>query len=349
MIEVFSTARQIREFYESFLSDNQLIVKAITIAEFESKAWIVPNLVQVDDDTRALLMREASAFSNFDKLHIPKEFMAFLQNSNYVFRFFEELANEEIGIDELDLSDTYAEFSEHIAILKELLQRYDTLLQEKSLFDKITLPKVSQLNIPYIASLKKVRIHLEGYFNHFEIRLLKSIQEYCEVEIITPISAYNKKVAQWLEEEGIETSLNTLVECNLNKKKIIKSKNLYDSHVKIFYKSFSLRVLQAAFVFEKIEEFVKSGILPQNIAVVLPDESFAYILKELDNLNNLNFAMGFEIKYLGYCQRLQAILNCIKEDKLEHSFRLFRLGLKEEDLKKLHKNADVHDIISLLK
>ncbi|MDR1284979.1 MAG: PD-(D/E)XK nuclease family protein [Campylobacteraceae bacterium] len=347
MTEIFSTARQVREFYESF--NNQLLTKAITIAEFESKVWIVPNAVQADDDTRVLLMREASVFSNFDKLHIPKEFMAFLQNSNYIFRFFEELANEEVEIDKLDLSDTYAEFSEHIAILKELLERYRVLLGQKGLFDKITLPKIAKLNIPYVASLKKIRIHLEGFLSRFEIRLLKSIKEYCEIEIITPITIYNKKTARWLREEGIDTSSGTLVECDLNESKVIKSEILYRLKPKIFYKSFSLRVLQAAFVFEKIEEFVKSGILPQNIAVVLPDESFAPILKELDSLNNLNFAMGFEIKYFGYCQRLQAILKYIKDDEIEHICRFFRLKLDKDSFQDFRKKTDLGVIISQLK
>ncbi|MDR1555343.1 MAG: PD-(D/E)XK nuclease family protein, partial [Campylobacteraceae bacterium] len=347
MIEVFYTARQVRDFYESF--NNQLLTKAITIAELESKAWIVPNAVQADDDTRALLMREASVFSNFDKLHIPKEFMAFLQNSNYIFRFFEELANEEVDIDELDLSDTYAEFSEHIAILKELLHRYSALLEQKGLFDRITLPKIAELNTSYISSLKRIKIHLEGYLSRFEIRLLNNIKKYCDIEIVAPISVYNKKTAQWLKEEGINTLPNTLVECNLNESRLIKSESLYSSKTKIFHKSFSLRVLQAAFVFEKIEELVKEGILPQNIAVILPDESFAPVLKELDNLNNLNFAMGFKIKYFNYCQRLQAVLKHIKEDEIEHALRLFRLGLRDENYKDLCKKTDVKDIVSGLK
>ncbi|MDR1460757.1 MAG: PD-(D/E)XK nuclease family protein [Campylobacteraceae bacterium] len=349
MIEVFSTARQVREFYESFLDSNQLLTKAITIAEFESKAWIASNAVQADDDTRVLLMREASAFSNFDKLHIPKEFMAFLQNSNYIFRLFEELANEEVEIDKLNLSDTYAEFSEHITILKELLGRYCMLLEQRGLFDKITLPKIAKLNTSYITSFKKIRIHLEGYLSHFEIRLLKNIQKYCKVEIVTPISIYNKKTVQWLREEGIDTSSGTLIECDLNENKIIRSEILYRSKAKIFYKSFSLRVLQAAFVFEKIEEFVKSGVLPQNIVVVLPDESFAPILKELDNLNNLNFAMGFEMKYFGYCQRLQAILKYIKDNEIEHICRFFRLGLEKDSFQDFREKTDLHTIISQLK
>jgi hypothetical protein len=94
---------------------------------------------------------------------------------------------------------------------------------------------------------------------------------------------------------------------------------------------------------------VKSGILPQNIAVVLPDENFSSILKEFDSLNNLNFAMGFKMKYSAYCQRLQAVLKRMKENEPEHIFRLFRLGINEDDIKDLHKTRDAQSIVSQLR
>ncbi|MDR2080662.1 MAG: PD-(D/E)XK nuclease family protein [Campylobacteraceae bacterium] len=330
MTEIFSTARQVREFYESFSKTNQLLPKAITIAEFESKAWIVPNFAQADEDTRALLMREAALFENFKKLKIPHEFMAFLQNSEYIFRFFEELANEEKELEELDLNDTYAEFGEHIAILKELLEKYCALLQKNSLYDAITLPKSACINSSYLSSLGGIRIHLEGYLSAFELRLLKEAEKFCDVYIITPITAYNQKVKKWLEKEGITTSLNTLAECCLNKAELIKETKLYAKTPKIFYQSFSSAVLECAFVFEKIEMMANMGIKPENIAVVLPDENFAATLKEFDRFGNLNFAMGFSMRESLFFKRVQAVLKKYAEDgEIEHQKRIERLKINE--------------------
>ncbi|MFV0482045.1 MAG: PD-(D/E)XK nuclease family protein, partial [Campylobacteraceae bacterium] len=120
MVEIFATSRSVREFYKSFENSNTLLTKAITISEFESKAFFIPDMVEADTDTRVLLMQEAKNFDSFSKLKIPTEFMAFLQNSNYLFRFFEELANEKVEIKELFEVDIYSEFGEHIQILDEL-------------------------------------------------------------------------------------------------------------------------------------------------------------------------------------------------------------------------------------
>ncbi|MDR0666523.1 MAG: PD-(D/E)XK nuclease family protein [Campylobacteraceae bacterium] len=326
MTEIFSTARQVREFYKSL--NNQLLPKAITIAEFESKAWYVKERTFADDDTRTLLMREAGAFENFEKLKIPREFMVFLQNSEYIFRFFEELAHEEVEIDELDLHDTYAEFGEHTAILKELLIRYRALLDKNSLYDSITLPKLACINSSYLSSLGEIRIHLEGYLNAFELRLLREAKKFCDVYILTPITAYNKKVKKWLEEEGITTSFNTLAECCLNRAELIKEEKLYNKTPNIFYQSFSSAVLESAFVFEKIEMMTNLGISPENIAVVLPDENFAVTLKEFDRFNNLNFAMGFSMRESLFFKRVQAVLKkYAQKDEIEHEKRIERLGV----------------------
>ncbi|MDR0762422.1 MAG: PD-(D/E)XK nuclease family protein [Campylobacteraceae bacterium] len=324
MTEIFSTARQIREFYEIF--SQTLLPKAITISDFELKAWYVPKRTLADEDTRALLMREASAFENFKKLKIPREFMAFLQNSEYIFRFFEELANEEKELDELDLNDTYAEFGEHISILQELFTRYCTLLDKNFLYDSITLPKLAHINSSYLSSLGEIRIHLEGYLSAFELRLLREAKKFCDVYIQTPITAYNKKVKKWLEEEGITTSFGTLVQCCLSGAEPIKEMKLYNKTPKIFYQSFSSVFLESAFVFEKIDMMVNLGIAPQNIAVILPNERFASILKEFDRLNNLNFAMGFGMRESLFFKRVQAVLKKYAEDdEIEHQKRVERL------------------------
>ncbi|MDR1007165.1 MAG: PD-(D/E)XK nuclease family protein [Campylobacteraceae bacterium] len=345
MIEIFSTARQVREFYETFSKTNQLLPKAITISDFESKAWYVPERILADEDTRAILMREASAFKNFDKLKIPREFMAFLQNSEYIFRFFEELANEEKELEELDLNDTYAEFGEHIAILKELLTRYCALLDKNSLYDAITLPKLARINSSYLSSLGGLRVHLEGYLSAFELRLLKEAKNFCDIYVITPITAYNQKVKKWLEAEGIVTSLDTLAECCLNKAELIKEVKLYEKAPKIFYQSFSSAVLESAFVFEKIEMMVNLGIAPQNIAVVLPDEGFASTLKEFDRFNNLNFAMGFSMRESLFFKRVQAVLKKYAEDdEIEHQKRIKRLKISDDVCVDLSKRMTASEV-----
>ncbi|MCD8543977.1 MAG: hypothetical protein LRY52_03720 [Sulfurospirillum cavolei] len=88
MLEVFATSRAVRSFYETFSDATALLPKAITIAELEQKAVLVPRFCLVDEDMRVLLMQEASRFTQFELLHIEREFFTFLKNSTYLFRFF---------------------------------------------------------------------------------------------------------------------------------------------------------------------------------------------------------------------------------------------------------------------
>ncbi|MCD8477214.1 MAG: hypothetical protein LRY68_04315, partial [Sulfurospirillum sp.] len=74
MVEVFATSRAIRAFYDTFLESNTLLPKAMSIAELEQKAVLVPHHRFIDEDMRVLLMQEASRFTRFELLHIEREF-----------------------------------------------------------------------------------------------------------------------------------------------------------------------------------------------------------------------------------------------------------------------------------
>lgn len=333
MVEIFSTARAVRDFYLSFADTNTTLPKAITISEFESKAWFVDNgFVEATEDVRVLLMQEAINFDNFSKLHIPTNFMAFLKNSDYIFRFFEELSNEKVDFSALNQSDTYTEFSEHLLILEELYHRYIALLDEKKLYDKITLPKKATINIEYIKSLKKVRIHIEGFLSKFEQELIEVASSHCEIIILAPINKFNKKIKDWLSSFGVDIKHGKFNEINL-KTKEVKIFSLIDKTKIINTKSFSTRVLQAGYVFEQIELMVKNGVNPDDIAVVLPDESFATILKELDTLGNLNFAMGTNMSHSIFSKKIQAILEIYKDNSIKNRLRVERLEIDQQFIK----------------
>ncbi|MFV0480735.1 MAG: PD-(D/E)XK nuclease family protein, partial [Campylobacteraceae bacterium] len=133
---------------------------------------------------------------------------------------------------------------------------------------------------------------------------------------------------------------NELFTCNLNTKTALSSKKLYEEKTSITFQPFSTRAAQVGFVFYQIEQMVSDGILPENIAIILPDENFAPILKELDTLNNLNFAMGISIKNTLYYKKLNALLKYKNDDELENVFRSERLGLKTEDKNLLHVKSE---------
>ena len=139
-VTILPTSRAIRAQILTNSSQDAFQSRYITMGEFLQRALICEGFARVDDDTRVLLLLEASNFSNFTNLQIERNFFTFTQNSGYLFRFFEELSGELINIDTLEFADTYGDYEEHIEILKELYARYRSLCIERQVLDPIFIP-----------------------------------------------------------------------------------------------------------------------------------------------------------------------------------------------------------------
>ena len=90
---VFSTSRNVRDFYSNNLSSNSLLPKIMNISEFFSEVIYVPDRRRATDMESLLYMRNAiNRVENISSiLNIRDEFLVFLKNSNYIFSFFKEL------------------------------------------------------------------------------------------------------------------------------------------------------------------------------------------------------------------------------------------------------------------
>jgi inactivated superfamily I helicase/RecB family exonuclease len=330
MLEVFATSRAVRSFYETFSDANTLLPKAITIAELEQKALLVPHHSLVDEDMRVLLMQEASRFTKFELLYIEREFFTFLKNSTYLFRFFEELSHEKVALETLMCVDTYEHYAEHLEVLQTLLKHYKALLSKQALYDRITLPELYELNSAYIRSLGAVRLHLEGFLSRFEVELLTKIAELIPLHIKVTISAYNQKMVLLFADLGIHLEQNNAYEINLSTKEILEvtPQNSIKNDAHVY--GFSSRLAQMSYVQSTIAQFVEEGLSPEEIVVILPDERFSEVLRPFDIWHNLNFAMGISLKQSSFYQRLSALEKAMRNDEIEDHLRLARLKIESE-------------------
>lgn len=335
MITLFSTNRAIREFYANFANLDTLLPKAITISQFESKAITVKDRVFIDDDTRFLLLRDAADFQEFKKLEFDSDFLTFLSHSKYIFAFFEELASQEIEIEDLKEFDTYALFSEHLELLETLKRRYISLLDSKKYVDKINQNSLYSLNVDYLKNLEKIELRLDGYLSKFEIDLFEKCSSVIPFFIKLDINIYNLKLKEIFGYFGFELELNNSYTLNLTERKIVEKKSLKHKDIVADTKVFNTRISQVGYVLSSIEKFVKSGIMPENIVVVLPDESLAPFLKEFDRYNNLNFAMGFSLKNSQIYKKIKAIELYINISKDEQKTRIKRLNIENSLLLKI--------------
>jgi RecB family exonuclease len=347
---ILPSARAIRHELQNIEAKTLFLPNYITINEFISKLCIVKDYMMVDDDTRTLLLLQASDFKAFSNLQIQRNFFTFTKNSSYIFKFFEELSAEKFDISNLANADIYAEFEEHIEILQELYKRYESLCHQKKILDKIFLPKLYKFNTLYASSHKEIELYINGHLTNFEFELLQKCSEVVKVGIVFTTSFFNKKMQERFEKLlGIELEENFVFNISLNTKEIIK-KTPIKQNKNITCVSFSEELLQVAFAKQKIYEFVKKGYNPQNIAIILPNETTAKVLKLFDEKSNLNFAMGEGFSQTQIYEKLYATLQEIDQDSKENKARLKRVAddFYVELLGISHKTTKEVDIIEFL-
>lgn len=329
---IFTNSRKIREFNAKF--QNELVPKAMTIAQFEQKAVLVPGRFEADEAYALVLMQRACASVReaSERLRIPSEFFAFLKNNDYLFSFFKELAISKKSVADLKFSDIYADYEEHLGILGAVLARYKELLAAENLYDGIVLPEIYELNSGFVKEFGEINLEVDGFLSEFEWGLFGEIAKLTTLKIIFQTSKFNKKLISKLAEiSGIEASEFSLYgefELNLSSRELKKT-GVVRKNPLVLKRSFGARSLQAAYAMAKASEFVAEGIKPENIAVILPDESFAEILRLHDRGKMFNFAMGESFTRTRFFQILKCIVTAIN-DKI-------RVNLSEDNYKNFNE------------
>lgn len=329
---IFTNSRKIREFNAKF--QNELVPKAMTIAQFEQKAVLVPGRFEADEAYALVLMQRACASVReaSERLRIPSEFFAFLKNNDYLFSFFKELAISKKSVADLKFSDIYADYEEHLGILGAVLARYKELLAAENLYDGIVLPEIYELNSGFVKEFGEINLEVDGFLSEFEWGLFGEIAKLTTLKIIFQTSKFNKKLISKLAEiSGIEASEFSLYgefELNLSSRELKKT-GVVRKNPLVLKRSFGARSLQAAYAMAKASEFVAEGIKPENIAVILLDESFAEILRLHDRGKMFNFAMGESFTRTRFFQILKCIVTAIN-DKI-------RVNLSEDNYKNFNE------------
>ena len=312
---VFTNSRKIREFNAGF--NDELIPKSLSIAEFYKKAVFVNGRFEIDSTYALVLMNRACASVKEANsvLKIPTEFFEFLKNNDYLFSFFKELAISKKSIKEIKFNDIYADFEEHLSILEAVLKEYESLLDKEDLYDDITLPKIYSINEAYIRSFSEISLHIDGILSEFEWEILDKISKLTTLKIIFQTSVFNKKLIDKIRQISAINELENYkkYELNLNTNELTCLENI-TKFEPVLVRNFATRSLQCAYAMAKASEFVRDGIKPENIAVILPDEGFSEILRLHDSAKIFNYAMGESFKNTKFYEALYYITRAINEE-----------------------------------
>ncbi|EAL5620604.1 PD-(D/E)XK nuclease family protein [Campylobacter upsaliensis] len=306
---VFSSSRKIKEYYQQSKGTNALIDQALSVAEFLDKICLSQGF-RASAYEQLLLMQEACKKSqNLEqKLGISTEFFAFLKNNEYLFSFFRELALENKSIKDLQNSDYYASYNEHLEILDCVFQNYLNLLKRENLYDELSLPLSYTLNLDFLEDYESIIYDLEGFLSHFELSLLLQIAKHKELILRFKTSKFNLayfKELPFLKDVNLKENYH--YEFNITQNILLKKESLKPKSAFVKVQQFELRILQVAFVLDEISSFIRAGLKAEDIVVITPDESFCDFLRLLDQNNMLNYASGVSIKESLFYQRLRSL------------------------------------------
>jgi len=329
ILKVFTTKRQIRDYLKQ--QNNTFLPKIITIGEFFQKAVVVEGAKFIDEDLRKIYLYEAIEDVDVEKLGLNKNFLDFFKNSDLIFGFLNEVYLERVDLDEVDMADTYLEFSEHISLLKEIYEKYKNILQKNSLVDKITIDEF-RINEGFFENISKIELEVVGYLTKFEREILDKIEVPMEVSFT--VSRFNKPLINKMFGDFKEGSYVI----DYKSKKVLDYKPLKNSF-SADVSNFTKRIDQVNFVFASIKDLVDEGIAPEKIAVVLPDESFSEYLRLFnDKVKNLNFAMGDSFTASDIYKKLKSLYDYyVLNDEISK--------IKVKDYLEEFENSDILDFI----
>ncbi len=330
-LQIYPTSRALRAVTSQFKESDTLLPTLMRMDEFEQRAILLGDRIQVDPLQRILFLRQAAKFDAFETFHIDLSLVRFFARSDGLFKFFEELSAEGVDFDRLAEADAYAEFGTHLEILEKLLYHYQDLLERQGFTDKAFIPQHYRLNEGFVKSYAQIEIHLEGYLSHFELGLLVRIAALVPLSIHYTTSNFNHKMQERFATLGITLPNHSHCHFSLSEKKILASEpNSQTVEAKVY--AVEERQEQIALAFVEIERMVRSGIDPEEIVLILPDESFKEHFALFDSHNNLNFAMGYDYSHGRIYKSLEALYGYWQRREPESQKLLERYGFTTETL-----------------
>ncbi|WP_418187187.1 PD-(D/E)XK nuclease family protein [Aliarcobacter lanthieri] len=349
---VFPTSRAIKEYLFDFKSKDTLLPSTLTIDEFLKKSISLNGYRYTQDEQRVIFLHEAIKSIDIKKLGISDSFVKFLKQSEYIYRFFLELSSEKIEIINLQIADTYEFYSEHLQILNQIYKKYLEILEQNLYVDRVNLDKFYTINESFIKRFDEITIVYEGYFTKQEYDIIKKISKETKVFIKFYSNVYNRKSIELFKDFNYDFKLDFEYLINLTSFEILEEVISQKKLEKLEIKGFSTRFNQVAYIKSSIVNLINKGINPQNIAVVLPNESFSQILELNDSEEYFNFAMGKNIQNQRLYQRANSIFLYINSSEIEtiEALKYFDIDKKyvDENIKTIwdkHTSKEVFEKI----
>lgn len=302
LLYVYPTARSVREF----LNVPPKLTHIITIKEFFENAVFVGGKIALDRVTRTLLLSETIKELPIERVGFSRNFLDFLEHSEFIFKFFDELNSEFVAFDSLRLVDTYAQFEEHLSILERIKDRYEKVLEQKGFYDPSNI-KDQEINTTYFKRFSNVYIKTVGYLTKKELKIIEKVATITPVSLELNIDRYNKKMISKLQEEGFEIASYGRYLLDIGRKQAQKLDSVASAKTWARSYPFAQKISQYVYLFSLLKNIVDRGSDLSRVAVIACDEGASSMLNGLDFCNNLNFAMGFPLQKSAFFRKLELL------------------------------------------
>ncbi len=320
---VFQTSRRLH----GFLAKNQnKLLNACSFADFIRKATLVKDKTEASASARLAVLRSAAQKIDIGRLGFERSFLDFLSSSDFLFSFFEELRAEKKTIDDIRGEDIYAAYEDHLSVLEELFCEYSRELEAFGLYDFISVDDW-RINASYLKNFDEVIIESMGLFTAHELDILTKIAALIPLKLNFTIDNYNKKMASKFASFGIEIGDAVgVVAIDMSAKKLVSVESREKKSSNVVAYRLKNRAYEAPFAMSMISTLVNAGYKPENIAVILPDEGYAGILRLFDRHANLNFAFGEPLIKSDMYAALKILLALAAGEKIGAKAEMFALG-----------------------
>ncbi len=321
---VFQTSRRL----QGFLAKNQnKLLNACSFTDFIGKVALVEDKTEASALARLAVLRSAAQKIDMGRLGFERSFLDFLSSSDFLFSFFEELRAEQKTIDDIRGEDIYAAYEDHLSVLEELFAEYSRGLEAFGLYDFISVDDW-RINSSYLENFDGIVVESMGLFTAHELDILTKVAALAPLKLIFTIDKYNQKMAAKFASFGIEIGdkLGRItIDMGAKKPISLEASRQKSSNIRAY--RLKNRAYEAPFAMSMISELVAAGYKPENIAVVLPDEGYAGILRLFDRHTNLNFAFGEPLRKSDMYSALSVLLALAAGEKVGPKAEM--LGLED--------------------
>lgn len=303
---LFSSARAMKQFFAQHY-ENDFLPNAKGIGEFLDFILRVENKCRIPPFLREFYLYRAICASNTQKLgEFAKNFTQFLQNSSFFLKFYDELCAECVQINALEKLDIYAFYDDHLNVLKAVFAEYQKLLAQAQFFDKYFLENY-QITFELLREFERIIVQVDGFLSRFEMQIFKQLSACIPLVFELHLDSFNQDY--YVSLFGLELEYGFYKIALKNQAFSILEFQRESTRVcDLQLLEFQDRIAEVGGIFAQMDIWLQKGVQPEQIHIVLPDESFMEYLKLFDKARNFNYAMGIPMQNARFFKEIESLI-----------------------------------------